>query len=130
MESLIVSLVLAAVGGLAFLAYHHPAGYKRLAQVIFVVGMLWGLLALVWQVAGITSSGYLIAEQVTNHPTRPLSSIDWAARDLRDSLIATGWGIKIFVVATLYLAFLHLLPLLKEDGRAKPIAESSPRPRA
>ena len=48
MESFIGAALVAAASGLAFIAYNHPTGYKRLVWILFLIYAVFGAVITIW----------------------------------------------------------------------------------
>lgn len=114
-EKVLASIVLAALGGLTFLAYKHPEAYEKLfwPLVILLNAALFG--AIVWD-AGL-GAGYRIVREYVNQ-----GSLNEASQMIEANKVL-GWRVFVwFIGIALYLVFLSVLPLLiekkKPDGNA------------
>ena len=97
------SIVLAALSGLTFLAYNHPAAYQRLAALIFAAIFLIGLAFWIWDAGSMHA--YKSVEPLIVAAKAPLAQSVVQANIFPIYSFALNCG---FVVA--YLGFLWYLP--------------------
>ena len=72
METLVISLVVAAVSAITFLAYRHPAAYSRIHMPIFCIVTLAAGLALSWNSAISIASTKILAAAPSGTSYQPV----------------------------------------------------------
>jgi hypothetical protein len=105
-ETLVVTLLTAAVSALAFVAYKHPVGYRQLAVPLITVTALSALYGVVWGVGYVTSQIRSLGERLKEQPSEPLSSHDYLIRGMNAKV---AWLTRIVVVSSILLAYFALL---------------------
>jgi hypothetical protein len=115
MTTLLISLILAAISAITFLAYKHPNAYARLHMPLFFISTLVCGVLIAWN-GGISSAATKIRaltppDGVTYTPViDAISNLEFGGI----SITVTYLGVVI------YLSFLLCLPqLLKEDEKKK-----------
>ena len=118
-DTLLVSLIGAALTGLTIVAYRHPDGYRRILFGIAPLLTFGPLIILTWHLGGIYASigsAYQVLQQYPNDPMKDHSFGVQSAYEARESL-------KIFVLyfapSVAYLVFLRFLPHLGIVNDAK-----------
>lgn len=111
-ETLIVTLTATALSGLTFLAYKHPAGYKRIIFIIapFVLFILF--MKLLWNIGGIYAFIDISYNEIQRYPNDLLKDHTFAIEQmflLKESLKVF---LFYFIPILFYLVFLLFLPRL------------------
>lgn len=116
MESLVVSLAVAAATAITWLAYKHPEGYRLLffALMIIVAGFTgWVIAELTGGIWGVS----FLKLMVDDHPEYSLSTV---AKDIRGAYAHFG-RFEILVMwdalVASYLVFLRYLPRMLGPSR-------------
>ena len=115
-ESLIVGLVLAAVSGVSFIAYKHPASFALVFPSAVVVISFFSVKLCTYQLGIAISSASSISRMAAELPTAPLSSIATDATLLHSSIKFLGGTIIAYVGIVAYLFLLRRLPKLLATG--------------
>jgi hypothetical protein len=121
-EGVLGALAVAAISGLAFIAYKHPSGYKRLSKAIN-----WSVLV-VWLIWLTHRSAYIFGFQ---EASRQVTSLNLGASLKYPEMPGIAAWVLTVPFATLVLTFLlELLPLfLQEDkGNNQPRTPTEPKP--
>jgi nucleoside permease NupC len=105
-ETLIVTLIAAAVSGLAFVAYKYPLGYRKLAIPLATVIALLSLYGVLWVVGYISSQITSLGDRLKQHPSDSLAEHDYLITAMNQKAALLG---KLVVISTLILAYLTLL---------------------
>lgn len=113
-ETLVISLILAALSGLTFVAYKHPRGYRRISIPLGVVVLMLAIWVLSLTSGATVSSIGSLKEDLDHFPDRTLKSEEFSINSLyqcRNRMIV----VLMVTVATLgYLYFLSCLPRILE----------------
>lgn len=110
-EGFLASLALAMISGLTFIAYRHPAGYRRLyLPIVYTVWAVW--LGRLIYTLGETSGFYSALTQI--HTLNPKQLIQ------TPSIEGDPWWVFLVpVVIVVYLGLLRSLPfILGEDTQS------------
>jgi len=108
-ETLVTGLILAAVSGLTFVAYKHPSGFDKLANILHIaaVSILIGLT--IWNIA--IDKAHIQLMKLLQE-----GALDKAQLALDEISLPTGWIIATFLAFEFYILFLSYLPnLVKHD---------------
>jgi len=105
-ETLVVTLIAAAVSGLAFVAYKYPLGYRKLALPLGICVAFFSLYAVVYGVGYVRSQISALGERLRERPSEPLSAYDYLISGMNQKV---AWLAKIVVVCGLILGYLALL---------------------
>ncbi len=105
-ETLVVTLIAAAVSGLGFVAYKYPLGYRKLALALGISIALFSLYAVLFGVGYVSSQITTLGERLRERPSEPLSAYDYLINGLNQK---AAWLAKIVVVSALLLGYLTLL---------------------
>ena len=119
METFISGLLLAAVTGLAIIAYRHPSGYKKIFIFLFVTVGVVSLGISVWDLAVEIGFGQVIPFLKTDS-----DGYDKARAAIRTVQINLGWLFLGTVATIIYLNILYFLPkILSGENTAKDSSE-------
>ncbi len=109
-ETLIISLVLAAISGLTFIAYKHPDGYKNLATPMLIVGLMIALVSVATKMGGLWWLIGNIAEELVKKPDQSLADVEFTIRRLAESKDDIQKILAVALPTIAYLVFLWHLP--------------------
>ena len=109
MDALFVSLILSAISGCTFIAYKHPAGYRRIIDAIRP-HTFWLLSLVGWFIGSITSSSRHLKQSLSEDPKHTSESVSYSINSLYSDVTIIIWAIGIAVVSAPYLTFLYYLP--------------------
>lgn len=112
MEALIVSLVLAAVSGLSWIAYRHPKGYRRIVGTAGPAVLVLLVLASIWLLGGLMSAANLLHEALQENPTADLQSERYAIESMANTWRTIRFAFSTAFASGAFLAFLWFLPQL------------------
>lgn len=119
METFLGGIALAGVTALAWIAYNHPVGYKRLYRVLSWGGTIVFVSLLIFDVA--YTVGWYAATDAARKAVKDLPPLP------RQELFGFGWVLLIYVSMGAYLLILSFLhPILGttrrivEDDKVKP----------
>jgi hypothetical protein len=103
MLEFISAIAVAAIGGLAFLAYREPLIYRHLQKALMYLLYVTLAFAMIWNVSN-TMARHAVAETLMGNPNyeKVTAAID-------SVLIAFSWAIIGFAVSATYLIFLGWL---------------------
>lgn len=104
-ETIISSLLVAAVTGISFVAYRHPAAFSKLFTPILMVMGTALVFGLIWDVA--VSRAF-----VDLSPFIVTGKLDSAQKAIETLSLPMGWLIGGFFGFYIYLVFLLSLPKL------------------
>jgi hypothetical protein len=82
MESFFGAAAVAAASGLAFIAYKHPEGYKRLARILSFIYVVLAVVALTWGLAvgaSKSTAGLVLDSAARTRVNQALSTLQLAA---------------------------------------------------
>ena len=111
-DTLVTSLILMSVSGLAFLAYKHPDAYDKIYKYLTVLYLFgWACIG-TWDIAvALTSKRLNIFLQ---------SDKIEIAKTATDNLqISVGWTFVIGISIVIYINFLAFLPYIIKHGDKK-----------
>lgn len=75
-ETLVVTLIAAAVSGLAFVAYRYPLGYRNLAIPLGTVTILCSAWAFAFKLGGLHQEIRTLSDRLRECASEPLSGVD------------------------------------------------------
>ncbi len=109
-ETLIYSLIVAAVTGLSFIAYKHPNGYKKIFTSIMPLAIMALLMVLALNLGKLHSSIRIAGEMLLENPDATIQSASFSITSMNNSLdnILVVVVVGLFVIG--YLFFLYKLP--------------------
>jgi hypothetical protein len=108
MIELTVGLILAAIGGLTFLAYKHPEAYGKLFHPLFIVATmaLWAMM------------GWALGEMYTYSKLSPVIEDIRKAQTIVEPFEFNPFYLpSVYLGVVFYLAFLRWLPNLISDNQ-------------
>jgi len=109
-DSFVGAALVAAGSGLAFIAYKHPSGYKRLSAIISLIYGFVATVFLTWWFAIMSASSVV---KLVIDPEQH-KRIDTAFASITPSALVP-WGMVGFI---LFVWALELLPIFtKDDGK-------------
>jgi hypothetical protein len=111
LETLAAGLILAAVSGLTYVAYKHPAGYQRLAMGILGVLGLAAMGILAYAFGGMWSMAGGLHDRLSD-TTATLASEAFAVKTLYSGTRLTGIVLIISALVFYYLLLLTQLPAI------------------
>jgi len=120
-ETFVLSLVLAALSGLTFVAYKHPRGYRRISIPLGRSVLLLAIAVLSFTLGSIFMAIGSLKDSLDDFPDQTIKSAQFTVNSLYDD---RNLALVVLVVtaATLgYLYFLSCLPRILEyqtDGTA------------
>ena len=115
-ETLIYSLIVAAVTGLTFIAYKHPNGYKKIFWNITPLATMVLLMILAWNFGQLHSSIRITGEKLIEDSDAKIEDASFTITSMNDSLdnILIAVVVGLFVIG--YLFFLYKLPTILESN--------------
>lgn len=116
LQTLVASLIVAAVSSLTFVAYKHPQGFARMFPALLAGTGTIGLVYLIWQVLIIWSSAEIIDHLARTLPESPLESIQQHAHKLAASVRSSFICLAVLGGTWGYLFLLQRLPDILEHG--------------
>lgn len=117
LATIFTSLVVALMGALGYLAYHHPYSYRKLHKfLIWIISIAMPLIFL-WDMT-ITLATSQIYDYIQPEKFKE-------AREAAESLkVPQGWTLIVYLCLVLYLAVLYFLPdLLSEEQKTDELQE-------
>jgi hypothetical protein len=113
-ETFVLSLVLAALSGLTFVAYKHPRGYRKMSKPLALSVSLLAIAVLSFTLGGTLAAIGTLKDHLDVFPDQTLKSEEYCINGLYDD---RNLALVVLVVtaATLgYLYFLSCLPRILE----------------
>ena len=119
MDTLIVSLILAAVSGLTFLAYKHPRAYERVSKFLVIVAFTIYMGIFLWDMGIHAYQRNLttVLHKSGIDVTKVMPLVDSAANDTLIPFTRTALIVLVIVVFIIGLRLLH--PLINLDATPK-----------
>ena len=109
-ESLIVTLVAAAVSGLTLVAYKHPKGYARIFAVVLPSVLMLGIFVLAGQLGGLDAMINSAYNDLQKYPEAPFKDHGFAIREMHAVRSFLRTFLAYYIPGIGYLVFLRFLP--------------------
>lgn len=108
-ETLLVTLIVAAITGLCILAYRHPAAYAKLYFPLILIGCVVLAGVVLWNAALDLSELSISRLEIPSEYMAEIRST------LGDRKLPYMWSFLVFLAYNSLLAFLMFLPILLND---------------
>lgn len=119
-STILAGLIVAAASGLAVIAYRHPTAYKRIGGgVVKLAGVMFVLL-FGWYARQLYTAGKTIVVLSDTHPDATLRSVSQQVLSMDEAFRAIGLSLLLLIGLAVYLAILHVVPVLIADTDSKP----------
>jgi len=126
-----IGIALAAVSGMAFVAYRHPSEYRRLAFIVAGAAGMVFLQVAMWQMLDISINASTLAHIAKEIPESTLESQRDQITEIHSSLRQLAFSAIVALGVLGYLAFLLQLPKLgishRESRGPDPPSDESER---
>ncbi len=125
-ETLIVSLILAAISGVTFVAYKHPNGYRTIAKPLISITIVLCFFLVIWNLAGLTTNIRILKKNLDTNSDAKISESSYLIESMNQNLNSI---IKAFIVVIsldgylMFLWFLH--PILGLQKEKKHVSEDT-----
>ena len=120
--TLAAGLILAAISSITYVAYKHPAGYRRLSVLIMALSWAGALLFVGFDLGFVRATAVHLHDSLAADSTRTLSSVRYSIDSLYN-FTTPIWRVgMIWGLLSVYLFFLGFLPTILGLG-AKPDAK-------
>jgi len=125
METVIGGLVLAAVTGLAILAYRHPEAYRFIGRILMLAVGVIGLQQILFAYGALRSDTRTLQKLLEEQPEMALRIVAGSVSDAYTSIQFISLAVAITFAIEFYLILLWWLPaILQLDAEAKASAEN------
>jgi hypothetical protein len=116
-ETLLYSLIVAAVSGLTFVAYRHPNGYRKIFSALVPVASMAMLSVVGWNLGALGSSIQSVGKALKNNPEEKIQSSSFSITSMNESFdyIIIAVVVGFFIIG--YLFFLYKLPTILEANQ-------------
>ncbi len=111
-ETLVVTLLAAAVSGLAFVAYRYPHGYRSLAIPLGAVTTMYCVSAFAFRLGGLEQGIRSLNDRLRERASDPLSTVDHLITGLDHNRASMSRLAIICLLVLAYLALLWFLPTI------------------
>ena len=118
-HTLIVSLVLAAVSGLTFIAYKHPGGYKNIATPMIMLGLMITLVLVTYNISSLWWGVGILSEELAKRPDQSLKDTQFTIERMAKSRDSVEKILVVALPSLLYLIFLWHLPKVLGVNKGK-----------
>ena len=111
-ETLIYSLIVAAVSGLTFVAYRHPHGYRKMYSTLIPVASMALFTVLAWNLGGLTNIIRSVGKELKNNPEEKIQRSSYSITSMNENLDYIILAVVIGFSVIGYLFFLYKLPTI------------------
>jgi len=109
-ETLIYPLIAAGAGGLGFIAYHHPNGYKKIFNTLVPFVLLGLSVAIISLLGALYASVRSLGQELINNPERTIEFSSYHITSMNSFVDYIAMVLVIGIVLIGYLFFLLKLP--------------------
>ena len=110
MDPFIITLIVPAASGLAFLAYKHPKGYGKLAIGIAIVTLTVGLVIIAFNLGAIASTSSSLSRSLANNNQAMLKDVEYDITHLQEYITTIKTTFIVLLLINTYSSLLTYLP--------------------
>jgi hypothetical protein len=111
-KTLMLALLVPAITGLAFIAYKHPLGFRKIAIGLAYLLTLFLICIFAYSYGSSSSSVSYLKEQLQSSPNDKISSFEYNINNAFRCKEVTNTTIVVYFISMVYLAFLYFLPYI------------------
>lgn len=130
-ETLLATLIVAAITALAIIAYRHPAGYKTIARYLITLTLGFAVAIILFELGRLQWSTEVMRKVLEESPDLPIRSLASSITRSYDAVVTIGRAALFVGAVEAYLALLWWLPQIlgheADDGGQEGVQAATKR---